>query len=273
MGGWESALFSSCHKTLYDAPKERQKPKAQTLFQLWNLPPLSLSPLFVFENKGESNSHFANTHSTNPTAPACITYSQPPPSTGSYAGDTIFSYSCGPSQVTHAWLATATNAPASAATHTPISISHLPTWAYICIGVGGCIVLGLVIELIRKLDKKNPRYQCRHCGSTNLKYDTVRAGNPNGNGGRPYCVCTNLSCPRPDIPQHLRGWVTWCDRVGVEPTNPLCRCTPARSARRGYCWREIASAPGRHFWTCATGACDYTVLAPKMGVQGWGEGW
>ena len=255
------------------------------------VPPFKPSPFISLHHlcskRLDSNSHSANTNSTNPTAPACITYSQPPPSTGSYAGDTIFSYSCGPTQTTHAWLATATNAPASAATHTPISISHLPTWVYICIGIGGILVISLVSAIIKKLAQ--PRlsifvfsqpsrpalspYHCRHCGNTNLKYDTVRAGNPNGNFGRPYYFCDNPICPevlRPDASQHFRGWVTWADDVGMAPSNPFCYCIPARNARRDTAGLG-SRAPGRHFWTCATGACGYTSWRPD-GTQGWGEG-
>ena len=265
-------------------PKNEKIPKFRTLFHFQTFC-LHLSLHCLYSKRTESNLHLANNYSTNPTAPACITYSQPPPSAGSYAGDTIFSYSCGPTQATHAWLATATNAPASAATHTPVSISHLPTWAYICIGVGGLIVLALISSIIKKLVQPNTSiwvctqpshpaispYQCRHCGSRYLKYDTVKPGNPNGNFGRPYYVCVNPSCPnvmRPDRRQHFRGWVTWDDSRGVDISNPLCECQ--RSARLDTAGVG-SDVPGRRYWTCSTGACGYTSWRPD-GSLGWGNG-
>ena len=110
-------------------------------------------------------------------------------------------------------------------------------------------------------------YRCRHCGSTNLKRDIVKPGNPNGNDGRPYYVCTNPICPevrRQDVPQHFRGWVTWDDNVGIAPGNPCCYCLGPRNSR-------LDNSGRKHFWTCATGACGYTSWR-QDGSQGWGDG-
>lgn len=268
-------------------PKKGKRLKGQTLFSLFESCPLHLSIYCLhLQNKGESNSQPANTHSTDPTAPACITYSQPPPSSGSAAdaglSPTIFSYSCGPTQTTHIYLATATNAPASASSHTPTTISHLPIYAYIGIGIGGLLVLILLWTLWTRCTKPpipygqpNPptpsRYRCRHCGSANLSYRIVQPGNPNGNVGRPYCVCVNPYCPnvtRLNAGQHDTGWVTWDDNVGVAPQNPLCRCL--RSARQDTAGQGTV-APGRRFWTCSTGACDYTSWRLD-GKEIWGDG-
>ncbi|KAM0803834.1 hypothetical protein BDR22DRAFT_699444 [Usnea florida] len=221
------------------------------------------------QNKGESNSQSANTHSTDPTAPACITYSQPPPSSGSYAdlSPTIFSYSCGPTQTTHIYLATATNAPASASTPTPDKFTHLPIYAYVGIGIGGLFVLFIVWGLWRRCTPRAPYippyppipspYHCRHCWSTNLKFDIVGQNNLNGNAGRPYYVCQNDLCPghmSPDVCRHERGWVTWGDNKGVDPGNPPCKCQP-------FSRLDVAGVHSRHrgqrFYTCRTGACDY----------------
>ena len=266
------------------------------------------------QNKGESNSQPVNTHSTNASAPACITYSQPPPSSGSLVDEgfspTIFSYSCGPTQTTHVYLATATNAPASASpspsanSHTPISITHLPIAAYVGIGIGGVILL-LILDYVRRACRR-PRvpsrpttsqyqlttspyqpttlpyqptilpyqpttspyqppatpyrrptspYQCRYCDSTDLDRDVVRPGNPIGNVGRPYYVCANPDCPKVTNPgQHIRGWVTWDDNIGVDPRNPPCDC--------GRSTREDTARAGHRFWTCSRGRCDFYRRVP-----------
>ena len=224
-------------------------------------------------NKGESNSQPANTHSTDPTAPACITYSQPHPSSGSCAGlsPTIFSYSCGPTQTTHIYLATATNAPASASSNTPNKFTHLPIYAYVGIGIGGLLVILILWGLWRICTSRPPYpqpnppipspYQCRNCRSTNLAFHTVGHGNPNGNAGRPYYVCVNASCPgrtSPNIDKHERGWVTWDDNIGVAPDNPLCRCQ--RISRLDIAG-VYSNHRGRKFYTCSTGACDYFLWA------------
>ena len=214
-----------------------------------------------------------NTHSTNATAPACITYSQPPPSSGSLAdvgfSPTIFSYSCGPTQTTHIYLATATNAPASASPspspNTVNKLTHLPIYAYVAIGIGGVLVL-LILGFVSKKYSRVPNqprsspYQCRHCGSTNLKFGTVERGNPLGNDGRPYYVCVNRYCPNVNnSTHHYRGWVTWDDNVGIQPQNPLCRCL--RNAREDVAGVRSHS-PGHHFWTCSRGACDFYRRVP-----------
>ncbi|MCJ1453343.1 hypothetical protein MMC28_003690 [Mycoblastus sanguinarius] len=238
---------------------------------------------------GESDLQPPNTHSTDPTAPACITYSQPPPSSGSAAdaglSPTIFSYSCGPTQTTHIYLATATNAPASASSHAPTTISHLPIYAYVGIGIGGLLVLLLLLTLWRKCTNTDTSripygqpnhpplspYRCRHCGSTYLTYKTVQPGNRNGNVGRPYYVCENPHCPnvtRLNAGQQDRGWVTWDDNIGVAPGNPLCKCL--RSARQDTAG-EGSGVPGRRFWTCSTGACHYTSWRLD-GKESWGNG-
>ena len=224
------------------------------------------------QNKGESNSQPANTHSTDPTAPACITYSQPPPSSGSYAGlsPTIFSYSCGPTQTIHIYLATATNAPPSASSHSSNKFTHLPIYAYVLIGIGGVLVITLLLIwgkcTSRPHDTRpNPPfpspYQCRHCRSTNLAFHTVGHGNPNGNAGRRYYVCVNAFCPgltSPNAARHERGWVTWDDIIGVTPDNPLCRCQ--RVSRLDVAG-VYSNHRGRKFYTCSTGACDYFLWA------------
>ena len=233
---------------------------------------LCYPPLICYlrlQNKGESNSQPTNTHSTDPTAPACITYSQPPPSSGSYAdlSPTIFSYSCGPTQTTHIYLATATNAPASASSPTPNKFTHLPIYAYVLIGIGGLLVILILLGLCR-IRPSRPHYtqpspyQCRHCRSTNLAFHTVGQGNPNGNAGRPYYVCVNTSCPgrtSPNADRHERGWVTWDDNIGVVPGNPLCRCQ--RISRLDVAG-VYSNHRGRKFYTCSTGACDYFLWAP-----------
>lgn len=272
----ERKPFPHTHHIAIENQKNSKRPKGQTLFSLFESFPLHLPIYYLhLRNKGESNSQTANTHSTDPTAPACITYSQTLTS-GSAAdaglSPTIFSYSCGPTQTTHIYLATATNAPASASasasSHTPITISHLPIYAYVCIGIGGLLVLGLLLTLWRKCTNSRipygqpnhptpSRYRCRHCGSTNLSYRIVKPGNRNGNVGRPYYVCVNPYCPnvtRPNAGQQDTGWVTWDDNIGVDPSNPLCRC--GRSARQDIAYAG-PGAPGRRFWTCSTGACDY----------------
>lgn len=114
------------------------------------------------------------------------------------------------------------------------------------------------------------RFRCRNCGSTYLKYDTVKAGNPHGNDGRPYYVCVNPRCPsltEPDARQHIRGWVTWDDDLGMASTNPLCHCQ--RNARLDTAGAGL-NIPGRRFWTCSTGACGYTSWRLD-GSQGWGD--
>ncbi len=278
--------FFPTHITLQKRTKEKAKNrKVKTSF-----PPLipflftSLFTAYTFKAKGKSNSQPANTHSTDPTAPACITYSQPPPSSGSAAdaglSPTIFSYSCGPTQTTHVYLATATNAPASASAsphHNPISISHLPIYAYVCIGIGGVLVLLALWRFWRwctntPTSTSPSRYHCRHCRSTNLSYRIVQPGNRNGNVGRRYCVCVNRNCPnvaRLSAGHHDTGWVTWDDNIGVQVGNPLCRC--GALARRDTAG-ERSHWPGRQFWTCSTGACDLFHWC-QDGNGSWGNGY
>lgn len=267
---------------------KREQKEAKDRKVKLSLPHFESFPLQLYihslhlQNRGESNSQPANTYSTDPTAPACITYSQPPPSSGSAAdaglSPTIFSYSCGPTQTTHIYLATATNAPASASSHTPIAISHLPIYAYVGIGIGGILVLSLIWSLWRKCTRQSNHpipagqtnhpiptgqtnypilYRCRACGSTDLLYRTVQPGNRNGNAGRPYCVCVRPNCDNvrnSNAEHHDRGWVSWCDDKGVEPGNPLCICgRNARQDRAG----ERSIYHGRRFWTCSTGYCPY----------------
>ena len=114
-------------------------------------------------------------------------------------------------------------------------------------------------------------YRCRHCGSTNLLYRIVQPGNRNGNVGRPYYVCVNPYCPevtRLNAGHPDRGWVTWDDNINVRPTNPLCKCL--RNSREDTAG-EASRVPGRHFWTCSTGACGYTSWR-RDGQEGWGDG-
>lgn len=113
-------------------------------------------------------------------------------------------------------------------------------------------------------------YRCRYCGSTNLLYQIVQPGNRNGNIGRPYYVCVNPHCSNVTTQgagQHARGWVTWDDTVGVAPGNPLCNCQ--RSARQDAAGAGSA-VPGRGFWTCSTGACNY-ISWRRDGMGGWGD--
>lgn len=123
----------------------------------------------------------------------------------------------------------------------------------------------------RTLSTPPGRYRCRHCGSTNLSYRTVGPRNQNGNVGRPYCVCVNPRCPsvtRQNAGHHDTGWVTWDDNFGVTPTNPLCKCL--RNSRQDTAG-ERSGVPGRRFWTCSTGACDYESWR-RDGKEGWGDG-
>ena len=115
------------------------------------------------------------------------------------------------------------------------------------------------------------RYRCRHCGSENLSYRTVGPENQNGNVGRRYYVCVNPGCPevtRLNAGHHDTGWVTWDDNIGVTPRNPLCKCL--RNSRQDTAG-EGSAVPGRRFWTCSTGACDYTSWR-RDGKEGWGNG-
>ena len=115
------------------------------------------------------------------------------------------------------------------------------------------------------------RYRCRHCGNTNLSYRTVHRQNRNGNAGRPYYVCLYSQCPNLktlNAHHHDTGWVTWDDNIGVAPGNPLCKCSHyARADTAG----ERSRVPGKRFWTCSTGACDYTSWR-RDGSEGWGDG-
>lgn len=247
---------------------------------------------FHLPSEEKPDSQAANTYSTDPTAPACITYSQAPPTSGSAANaglsPTVFSYSCGPTQTTRIYLASATNAPASASDSSQTSnrFFHLPVYAYVGIGIGGLVVLGLLWRIWRNYTRKptpvvpiglanyppTSPYQCRHCLSIHLSYRTVQPGNRNGNVGRAYYVCVNANCPNVKAPiaaQHERGWVTWHDNVGVAPTNPLCSGCK-RSARMDTAG-ERSARPGQRFWTCSTGACDYTSWRLD-GKESWGEG-
>lgn len=282
MNARQPSHFLHAHHVAKDNPKRQKTGRSKPYFPFKSFP-LNLSIYCPhLHNKEESNSRPANTHSTDPTAPACITYSQPPPSSGSFASaglfPTIFSYSCGPTQTTKIYLATATNAPASASTssHHPITFTHLPIYAYVGIGIGGIIVLILLGIIGRKSSKTPTRpapsaYRCRHCLSTDLSYRTVQPGNRNGNAGRPYCVCVNPDCPgivNLTAGQHDTGWVTWLDGIGVRLGNPLCRCQ--RSARQDTAG-ERSGAPGRRFWTCSTGACGYESWRLD-GKELWGPG-
>jgi hypothetical protein len=258
--------FSPTHITLRKRTKKGQKterPDPLLLLSVLPSPPLYILRLDL-QNKGESNSQPANTHSTDPTAPVCITYSQPPPSSGSAAdagiSPTIFSYSCGPTQTTHIFLATATNAPASASSHTNTKFFHLPIYDYIGIGIGVLIVSMILWQIFRRKKVTNSHsYQCRHCRSTQLSYRTVNSGNPNGNVGRHYYVCVNTDCPEVKSPspgQHERGWVAWDDDFGVTPGNPPCKC---RQISRQDITGVKPNRPRQIFWTCKRGACDYTL--------------
>lgn len=278
-------------------PKKGKRLKGQNLFSPFKSFPLHFSISYLYlQNKGESNSQPANTHSTDPTAPACITYSQPPPSSGSAAdaglSPTIFSYSCGPTQTTHVYLATATNAPASASTHTPITISNLPIYAYVLIGIGGVLVLIILSMLWRCCTSSPPLrtpyvqrnhptpsrfpdelpnyptpsqlpsyptfspYRCRHCNNTNLTYDTVKPGNPLGNDGRPYYVCLNRNCSNYTVNKTNAGQGVggWVTWDDNIGVEPGNPLCRCRPPRRA---RKDTAATGRHFWTCSTGACDY----------------
>ena len=106
-------------------------------------------------------------------------------------------------------------------------------------------------------------YQCRHCLSTELKQDTVHASNPNGNFHRPYYACVNPNCPNVMYPRtHHRivGWVTWADNVGMDPGNPLCNpdCPRRNISRTDYAGVNSV-VRGKRFWTCSSGACNYTL--------------
>lgn len=117
------------------------------------------------------------------------------------------------------------------------------------------------------------RYRCRHCGSTNLLYRTVQPGNRNGNVGRPYYVCVYPHCPKvmnSNADHHETGWVTWDDSIGVRPTNPPCRCLPPKVSRQDTAG-ERSRVPGKRFWTCSTGACDYESWRLD-GKEDWGPG-
>ena len=231
---------------------------------------ITISSLRLQLTLSEQDEIKLTTRSTDPTAPACITYSQAQPTTG--LGSTVLSYSCGPTQTTHIYLASATNAPASAATHTPISISHLPVYAYVGIGFGALVVISILSWILRKVFPAKPSpYHCRHCGSRKLSRHVVKHGNPNGNVGRPCYICTNSDCPNVRIlkaDQHITGWVTWDDNVGVAATNPPCKCgRPLRQDVAG----EHSRYPGRSFWTCSTGACDYFSWLDVQ--RSWGNGY
>ena len=105
-------------------------------------------------------------------------------------------------------------------------------------------------------------YQCRKCGSTNLKFATVKPGNVNGNDGRPYYVCINPYCPSlidSTYNDPFRGWVTWDDNIGIYPQNPLCMCL--RNAREDVAGPKPYS-PGHRFWTCSRGACEFYRRVP-----------
>ena len=184
-------------------------------------------------------------------------------------------------QTTRAHLATATNAPASASTtaadHTLNSFLHLPTYAYICIGLGVVILLTAMGCIGRRrrwifVPVRGPtappshppidrsRYFCRHCCTNDyLSLRFVMLSNPNGNGGRPYFVCTNPECPNRDsltLGGHEVGWVSWADNIGVRDSNPSCACPqryPLREDRSG----QFSTRPFHRFWTCQYGACGY----------------
>ncbi|OTA98988.1 hypothetical protein M426DRAFT_68677, partial [Hypoxylon sp. CI-4A] len=86
---------------------------------------------------------------------------------------------------------------------------------------------------------------CQEPGS----YRIVNDANPNGNAGRPYYKC--FPC---------RKFITFADDIGNDQSNPPCSCgNPCRKQLTG----KNKPPPGRPFYACSTGACDYFDRTPN----------
>ncbi|KAI4246323.1 MAG: hypothetical protein L6R40_001991 [Gallowayella cf. fulva] len=91
--------------------------------------------------------------------------------------------------------------------------------------------------------------QCRQCHWIPESPDEVRRDNRNDNAGRSYYICRNCKKTNP-----RKGWITWNDSRGIDPTKGPCFC--------GFAVREDkagsdSACPGKGFWTCAVGGCWY----------------
>lgn len=298
----EKKRFSYLHIILQKSTKNSQKIERLNFFPFRSFSLYISIYCIQVPNKGESNSQPVNIHSTNASAPACITYSQPPPSSGSLAdagfSPTIFSYSCGPTQTTHIYLATATNAPASASpsanSHTPISITHLPIYAYVGIGIGGVLVLLILGYVWRKCTGSRVPYRPTYRPTTSPYQPTASPYQP---PNLPYQPPT-LPYRPPTSPYQCR----YCDSTDlqygvVKPgnrlgnvgrpyyicVNPQCySVTNSDHHMRGWVtWddnigidprnplcecgrssREDRANAGHRFWTCSTGRCDFSRRVP-----------
>lgn len=92
---------------------------------------------------------------------------------------------------------------------------------------------------------------CQKCGEPCTR-DTVSARNANGNSGRPFYTCMNVS--------HPRKFSTWDDRQGIVNGNPRCWC--------GFTSRRVATnrPTSTDFYSCPAGRCKYSgdvPLAPE----------
>ncbi|KAF2175948.1 hypothetical protein K469DRAFT_498910, partial [Zopfia rhizophila CBS 207.26] len=83
----------------------------------------------------------------------------------------------------------------------------------------------------------------------------IQNGNPNGNSGRHYFICTTCRENQTEIRSEPRGgWITWDDARGINNANPKCFCKEV--SRQGKAGGQ-SFIPGMGFWTCATGVCAY----------------
>ncbi|KAI1649288.1 uncharacterized protein F4817DRAFT_32754 [Daldinia loculata] len=84
---------------------------------------------------------------------------------------------------------------------------------------------------------------CRHCGLT-ASTATTSSSNINGNAGRPYFRCPTMG-----------KFLVFADARGNDPTNPVCRC--GLSSKRMMSGFYNAKTPGKLFYVCRSGMCEY----------------
>ncbi|KAK3986577.1 hypothetical protein QBC44DRAFT_373057 [Cladorrhinum sp. PSN332] len=88
---------------------------------------------------------------------------------------------------------------------------------------------------------------CKMCKSPS-RLDITSDENDNGNARRPFYKC-----------QPCKNWITWGDLEGCDVGNVKCRCR--RRARTMVCG-DKSKCPGKRFWKCASGFCDFMDWEP-----------